>query len=148
MPKPLEGIRVLDFTWDDLGVAPRYYGNGYSGISGSAPNRIFVMEWRGVAGAGGPITFEVQLEETTNRITFLYQNVGAPYGFGYSATEGIENATGTDGIQFGFNQTGSVGNNQAYRFTPAAPPTVNPCPVGPTPTVTPCSMFGKLRSST
>ena len=32
---------------DDLTVAPRAYGTAYTGVSGSAPNRIFVIEWRG-----------------------------------------------------------------------------------------------------
>lgn len=125
--------------WDDLSVAPRSYGNGYYGVSGTAPNRVFVLEWRGVGGTGAPVTFEVQLEESTNRISFMYQNIGGPYGYGYSATEGIENATGTDGIEFGENWMGIVGDGQAYRFTPGQAPAVTPCApatstVTPTPT--------------
>jgi hypothetical protein len=135
-PGPAYPNNALYPYWDDLGVAPRYYGAGYSGVSGTAPNRIFVMEWRGVAGTGAPITFEVQLEETTNRISFLYQNLDSPYGYGYSATEGIENAAGTDGIMLGFNQSGSVGNNRAYRFTPGTPPIITPCLPAPTATST------------
>ena len=122
--------------WDDLAIAPRF-GTGviYTATTGTAPNRIYVVEWRNVAGAGAPITFEIQLEESTNRITFAYQNVAAPYGYGYSATEGIENATGTDGIMFGFNETGIIGNNRAYRFTPGQAPVITPCGA-PTATVT------------
>ncbi len=80
--------------WDDLSVAPRSYGNVYSEVTGSAPNRIMTIEWRGIAGTDSPITFEVQLEESTNQITVLYASIGGPYGYGYSATEGIENADG------------------------------------------------------
>ena len=123
--------------WDDLAVEPRAYayGDAYTGVSGTAPNRIFVIEWRGVAGTGAPVTFEIQLEETTNKITFEYQDIGGPYGFGYSATEGIEDANGASAIQFGFNEPGIVGNNTAFSFTAGTPPTITPC-VAPTPTVT------------
>ncbi len=130
--------------WDDLAIAPRF-GSGaiYTGVTGSAPNRTFVVEWRDADGAGAPITFEIQLDETTNQITFAYQSVAAPYGYGYSATEGIENATGTDGIEFGLNWRGIVGNQQAYRFTPGTAPVITPCvlptetPVPPTATPVP-----------
>jgi subtilisin family serine protease len=126
--------------WDDLAVAPRAYGNIYSATTGSAPNRIFTVEWRGVAGAGAPITFELQLAETTNTITFEYASLDAPYGYGYSSTEGIENNAGTVGIQLSFNQMGEVGNNMAIRFSPGTPPVINPCPVAsPTPTTPPAS---------
>ncbi|HST03943.1 MAG TPA: S8 family serine peptidase, partial [Chloroflexia bacterium] len=124
--------------WDDLAVEPRAYAYGdvYSGVTGTAPNRVFVIEWRGVAGTGAPATFEIQLEETTNKVTFEYQDVGGPYGFGYGATEGIEDANGVDAIQFGFNEPGIVGNNTAFSFTMGTPPTITPC-VTPTPTSTP-----------
>ena len=87
-------------------------------MSGTAPNRIFVIEWRGVAGTDSPITFEIQLEESTNAFTFAYQTIGGPYGYGYSATEGIENATGTDGIEIGFNQPGIVGRRRHVSLRP------------------------------
>ena len=125
--------------WDDLAVAPRF-GTGvvYSGVTGSAPNRTYVVEWRGVAGAGAPITFELQLQETTNAVSLVYQSVDAPYGYGYSSTEGIENSTGTSGIQLSFNQPGEIGNNMAIRFTPGTPPVITPCPPATeTPTSTP-----------
>ncbi len=127
--------------WDDLSIAPRSYGAVYTAVSGSAPNRVFVVEWRDVAGAGDGrlregITFSVQLEETTNNITVIYHDVDAAYGYGYSATEGIENQAGTDGIQLGFNERGIIGNMQAYRFIPQPAPNITPCG-GPTPTGTP-----------
>jgi subtilisin family serine protease len=121
--------------WDDLTVAPRAYGAAYTGVSGTAPNRTFVIEWRGVAGAGAPMTFAIQLEETTNRITFAYQDVDAPYGNGYSATIGVEDHNGTQGIELGFNHPGIVQSGTAVRFTPDTPPVIQPCGE-PTPTAT------------
>ena len=144
--------------WDDLSIAPRAYGGVYTAVSGSAPNRVFVVEWRDVAGAGDGrlregITFSVQLEESTNNITFIYHDVDAAYGYGYSATEGIENQPGTDGIQLGFNERGIIGNMEAYRFVPQPAPNITPCVVStptpiptntpvttPTPTPTACVM--------
>jgi hypothetical protein len=128
--------------WDDLSISPRSYGAVYTDVVGSAPNRMFVVEWRGVAGTGAPITFEVMLHETTNQITVLYSNIGGPYGFGYSSTQGIENAAGTDGIEVGFNHTGMVGNGMAIRYMPGPAPSVTPCvpvqsPTVPVPTSTP-----------
>jgi hypothetical protein len=122
--------------WDDLAVAPRFYGAVYTAVTGSAPNRVYTVEWRGVAGAGAPITFEIQLAETTNTVTFEYSSLAAPYGYGYSSTEGIENSTGTSGIQLSFNQKGAIGDNMAIRFTAGTPPVITPCPPS-TPTPTP-----------
>jgi subtilisin family serine protease len=113
--------------WDDLSSAPRTYGTMYWDVIGDKPNRVFVMEWRGVAGGGAPMTFELLLEETTNNITFQYQDVDSPYGYGYSSTHGIENASGNDGIQLGFNWKGIVGNNMALRFRPQAAPAIVAC---------------------
>jgi hypothetical protein len=121
--------------WDDLSIAPRSYGSVHTAVIGTAPNRTFVVEWRGVAGAGDPITFELMLEETSNNITVLYSDVAGPYGFGYSSTQGIENATGNDGIQVGFNHMGMIGNGMALRYVPAAAPSVTPCVPAVTPTV-------------
>jgi subtilisin family serine protease len=121
--------------WDDMSVEPRTYGDVYTGVSGSAPNRIFVVEWRGVGGADDPVTFEVQMEETTNRITFVYQDLAAPFGFGYSSTAGIEDDNGTSAIQLSFNQPGRLGSNTAFRFTMGTPPAITPC-TGPTATPT------------
>jgi subtilisin family serine protease len=113
--------------WDDLAVAPRAYGEVYSGVTGTAGNRIFVLEWRGVAGTDAPITFEIQFEEATNNFSFAYQSIGGPYGYGYSATIGIENAAGTDAIQLGLNQTGIVGDGDMYRFVLGSQPPPAPC---------------------
>jgi hypothetical protein len=121
--------------WDDMSVEPRTYGNVYTTVTGTEPNRTFVIEWRDVGGADDPVTFEVQLEETTNRITFVYHDLDAPFGYGYSATAGIEDDNGTSAIQLGFNQPGRLGSNTAFRFTMGTPPVITPC-AGPTATPT------------
>ncbi|HET9495368.1 MAG TPA: S8 family serine peptidase [Chloroflexia bacterium] len=120
--------------WDDLSAEPRTYGMAYYGVTGSAPNRTFVIEWRGIGGGGAPMSFAIQLEETTNRITFAYQDVDAPYGNGYSATVGIEDHNGTQGIELAFNNPGILQSGTSVRFTPGTPPAIVPCGE-PTPTV-------------
>lgn len=92
---------------------------------GTAPNRMFVVEWENnqhFTGSEKGVTFEVILYEGTNNIKFQYKNVnfgrvfGAtgndlpPYDNGGSATVGIEgpgipgdNLSGK-GLQYSFNE--------------------------------------------
>jgi subtilisin family serine protease len=92
--------------WDDLfvdsGVA-----SVRSELLGSAPNRMFVIEWRNVRFFGDTtrrVDFEVILHEN-GRIQTEYRNI-ADDGReqGNSATIGIENETGTVAFQYSFNE--------------------------------------------
>ncbi len=108
--------------WDDL--APNLGGAVYTGVSGTSPNRTFVIEWRnvnhyGVSGTNGA-TFEIQLDEGTNHIWLVYQDTAfgnASYDNGASATSGVENATGTAGNQFSYN-TAALINGLVLHFWP------------------------------
>jgi hypothetical protein len=107
--------------WDDL--APNNGGAIYTGVSGSAPNRTFVIEWRNVprygAGTNGA-TFEIQLDETTNNIWIVYQDTdfgNTSYNGGLSATSGVENAAGNAGNQYSFNQA-VLTANKVLHFWP------------------------------
>lgn len=85
------GFRQIDSVFiaplgDDLGGAG---GTASYKIEGTAPNRVFTMEWlnfkwRYIAAQAG-ISFQVKLYETSNRIEFIYrQEAGAvegPYAF-------------------------------------------------------------------
>ena len=75
---------------------------------GSAPNRYCVVEWNSVGHFSDfdhPMTFEVILYEGSNNIKFQYQSVSAnSRGNGTSATIGLENANGSKGVQYGYNQ--------------------------------------------
>jgi hypothetical protein len=94
--------------WDDLD--PSAGGRIYTSVTGTAPNRIFTIEWRAVrhyrAGTKGA-TFEIQLTETTNQIWIIYQDPtfgSASVDYGLSATAGIENTNGSAGNAYSFNQ--------------------------------------------
>ena len=78
---------------------------------GTAPNRVFVVEWRDVnplmPGSTSGVTFEALLEESTGAITFAYRDVTAGLvGFdgGAGATVGIEEPYGSTATQISFNQ--------------------------------------------
>ena len=109
IPNTANPNALLAVFWDDL--APNLGGAIYTGTSGTSPNRTFVIEWRnvdhyGVSGTNGA-TFEIQLDESTNHIWLVYQDTdfgNASYNTGVSATSGVENAAGTVGNQYGYNQ--------------------------------------------
>jgi M6 family metalloprotease-like protein len=108
--------------WDDLDLPPG--GDVYWGITGSAPNRRLVIEWRNVPSWyywTETYSFEVILYESSNKIMFQYLDVdsGTDHDFGASATVGIENFTGTSGVQFSSN-TASLSNGKAIMFIPAS----------------------------
>ena len=56
-------------------------GNVYYETIGTAPNRVFVVEWSerqnfpGTIGSTIVVSFEVQIEEATNEIYFVYDDV-------------------------------------------------------------------------
>ncbi len=92
---------------------------------GTAPNRVFVIEWRtSYFGSSDEAFFEVQLEETTDDIYVVY---GPTRDNGASATAGIQQAYGaTNFLQYSYNQA-VLTNEKAVRYgvLDTVPPTVN-----------------------
>jgi subtilisin family serine protease len=84
---------------------------------GTAPNRAFVIEYSSMQIFGSPthVSFEIKLWED-GRIDMLYGPNPASPGDGRSATIGIENADGTDALQFGFLDRGVIDPNSAFRY--------------------------------
>jgi subtilisin family serine protease len=91
--------------WDDLFVDAS--ASVRTQTVGSAPNRKFAIEWRNprfVGTTNDRVTFEIVLWEN-GRVQFQYANlVNTARGRGNSATIGIENHTGTDALQYSFNE--------------------------------------------
>lgn len=92
--------------WDDLFITGP--AGVYFLLEGTAPNRRLTIEWHSVPHIGqtGVVTFEVTLFEGSNFILFQYQDVvfgNAGIDNGASATVGIEDANGSMGRQFSFN---------------------------------------------
>jgi hypothetical protein len=111
--------------WDDLEI-----GNvGASGAStgwcryltvGTAPNRRFVVHWNDAQRFNSNVNFSFQciLDETTNDITFTQISTGTGTTGG-SATRGVEDPTGTTGIQLSYNTSGSAVAGTSVRVSQA-----------------------------
>ena len=100
--------------WDDL-----YSTNNAQGVwwktTGTSPHRTVIVQWitrrSGTTGTNNPIIFQVQIEEGTNNIHFVYSDVsfGYPaYDFGYSATVGIQNTDFSSTHYNKFSYNGAV----------------------------------------
>ncbi|TPG36268.1 T9SS sorting signal type C domain-containing protein [Flavobacterium pectinovorum] len=124
---------ILFPLWDDLQnrTIPRYV------VSGSAPNRVFKLEWSqqkwDFNANNDVISFQVWLYETTNVIEYYYNRGGTAVNNG-SASIGIydsndtyltlNNSSATPTAQpstFTTNISTKPVNGQIYSFTPSVP---------------------------
>ncbi|MGQ4485934.1 peptidase S8, partial [Streptomyces sp. SAS_281] len=72
--------------------------------TGSTGKRSFAIVWNNAAyadGTAGRATFEAVFDEATGSVTVQYNTVPDR---GTGATVGIENQTGTDALQYAFDQ--------------------------------------------
>jgi hypothetical protein len=96
--------------WDDLNLTTAGSGDiFYQNVGGN-----LVIQWDGVYTYTGsiPLTFQVILTPS-GTITYQYLTLG---GAGNSATVGMQNATGTVGLQVAYNAT-YLHNNLAIKFS-------------------------------
>lgn len=102
--------------WDDLRLDAT--SSVKTKVSGAAPNREFVIEYRNAGFFTGTerIDFETVLAES-GEISFRYRNLSPAAGreTGNSATVGIENANGTVAFQYSLN-TSVLSDAQSIRF--------------------------------
>ncbi|HUS15168.1 MAG TPA: SBBP repeat-containing protein, partial [Chloroflexia bacterium] len=126
---------VIYGYWDDLFLDCSGFGCGiYTSISGSAPNRIFNIEWR--AHRNEPpvvnVRFEIRLYENANgRFDIVYGQLDNP---GDTATVGVQRDTGSHATQYACN-TGVLSQGLQLSFT-LPPCNATPTPGGNTPTAT------------
>ena len=112
--------------WDDLVVDS--YGKILYTTIGAAPNRKLIVQFTNMGFYPFPVTlgtFSVILYETSNVIQTQYRLIVLTYSdkaHGGTATIGLENATGTAGVQYAFRNPGAVNSDQAISFTPIAGP--------------------------
>ncbi|MGH2657205.1 MAG: carboxypeptidase regulatory-like domain-containing protein [Actinomycetota bacterium] len=92
--------------WDDLNVDSA--ASTWKATLGEAPNRRFVIEWRNVSFFGDSsrrVDVEIILHEGSGRILTQYRNIAEDgREQGNSATIGVENADGSDALQYSFNE--------------------------------------------
>lgn len=122
IPNPVVPNGIIAGYWDDLDIG----NSGAQGAAtgwcryttvGTAPNRRFVVQWNDAQRflSNNSFSFEIILDETTNHVT-LTQISTAAGATGGTATRGIENASGTQGLQIGFNQANVVAMSSVRIF--------------------------------
>jgi hypothetical protein len=105
--------------WDEFDVDAS--AGVYTAVTGTAPNRQFVIEWRNARfrldGGNNRVRAEAILHEN-GQITLQYADIGtSSRDRGDQATVGIENADGTMGFEYSYNQP-VLNNTTAIRFVP------------------------------
>lgn len=125
IPNAANPNSIIAPFWDDL-----YPPDGwaiYYLLQGVAPNRQLTIEWHQIPHYGyrsDTVTFEATLYESTNEIVYRYKDVSfgkATFDYGGSATVGIENALGSEGLEYSFNSA-SLFDSLAVRFYPSCSP--------------------------
>ncbi len=110
--------------FDDLLVDGQ--ASTWTAVTGTAPNRKYVIEWRNARfyNDGGRFTAEVIFSEANGDITLAYNNLaaGSPRAAGSQAVVGIENANGTDGFEYSFQQADLSASTSVTFHPPNAPP--------------------------
>jgi hypothetical protein len=124
LPSANVGSAILAH-WDDL--LTYNPGEGiFTSVSGSAPNRIFNIEWRAeYFTSNSPVNFEVRLYEGQSRFELIYGQ-GDQLGFG--ATIGVQRSGGTLYSQFECDTPNSVQQGMRLVFVQAqcSTPTLTP----------------------
>lgn len=121
--------------WDDLRVGTD--GGVYYKLTGTAPNRVLVIEWRNVCipkpatSSPGNATFQCWLSESSGKIDFVYgagivAATGYSYsiGFSTSATQFASVTSITPSCAYGTAndaQTDTIATGTQYTFTPLTP---------------------------
>jgi hypothetical protein len=118
IPSPGPPNGMVAAYWDALApVDP----NAHVSIltPGQTPDRHFTVEWKNfmkLMDQTSRLTFQVKLFETTGVIEIHYCSL--TNASGDTASIGIENMTGTLGVQAGYLKAGTATTANAYRFTP------------------------------
>src|SRR5262249_43672029 len=131
--------------WDDLNTTQQtgcaVYPGGtcgiYTSVSGTAPNRIFNIEWRALYPQGnGTLNFELRLYENQQHFDVIYCTLTNGNLF---ATAGVQKDNGNSTQYFCNGVGGAALGGQSYVVQPCTSPTPSPTPTAtftPTPTAT------------
>jgi len=108
IPTGAEPFNLIAPFWDDLNFSTSgsayYYSNNTDSL---------IISWVNVPhySSGGPYTFQI-IVQSNGKITYQYQTINSPDN---SATIGIQNSDGSDGLQVVYNAA-YVHNNLAINF--------------------------------
>jgi hypothetical protein len=109
--------------WDDLVIHST--GDIMYQTVGTAPNRKLIIQFTNMSFWNSPVllgTFQVILYEGSNNIQVQYRSIvdlKSERASGNSATIGLENSNGTDGVVCSYNTAGYVESEKAILFTPS-----------------------------
>lgn len=137
--------------WDDLYVENSPTDGVYYQTLGTAPNQQFIVQWNKphISGNGLPYIFQTIIDEATNEIYFIYDDVevGDFNDFASSATIGV--AGPNQDIELSFNNTQYLTNNSCAHFFYTDCPNPTAFTVGSvTPTTAGISWTAGLASET
>ncbi len=120
IPDALNPNNLVAPLFDDLNIGPA--GQVYYRVTGTAPNRVLTVEWKGVVDnvtLAEQFDFQVNFYESSGDIKFQYLNPTfmGPSSTGQSATIGIQKDAG-NGIEASFNNfvTGLSPGGRVYLF--------------------------------
>ncbi|WP_406365392.1 S8 family serine peptidase [Streptomyces sp. NBC_00645] len=108
---------VIAPLWDDLTLDKK--SSVQTATTGTTGSRRFAVVWNNAAyanGTSGRSSFEVVFDEATGAVTVQYQSVADK---GAGATVGIANQSGTDALQYSYNQS-VIADGTAVRFAQGA----------------------------
>ncbi|HUW14830.1 MAG TPA: vWA domain-containing protein, partial [Anaerolineae bacterium] len=131
LPNPAAPNNAIYPFWDDLtDLVPCLSGAAPDAPQCQIPTTIYSKqagEWFAIEyfrfpadGGKDTVTFEVLLNRDTGEIRFQYLDVPSPSGTS-SATIGIENSTGSSGIEVGYNTAAKAASGMGYKFLPMPP---------------------------
>jgi subtilisin family serine protease len=138
-PSDLPVVTLIAPLWQDLVPIKGSNENVFWGVSGTAPNRQLVVEWRNVRtylcrdDPNANVTFEAVFSESSSEVQFNYSNVlfgdaCADQDFGNAATVGLQISQNV-GALWSSDQTALAGGTSlVWTIAPANPP-ANPVPV-------------------
>ncbi|MFD3561719.1 S8 family serine peptidase [Streptomyces sp. NPDC058686] len=114
----VNGVKgIVAPLWDDLTLDKK--SSVQTATTGTKGSRKFAIEWNNAAyanGTSGRATFEAVFDEATGAVTLQYRSVADK---GAGATVGIANQSGTDALQYAYNQS-VLADGTAVRFTQGA----------------------------
>lgn len=109
--------------WDDL--RPNAGANAVLLVEGSAGSRRMIVQWTNWRAENTAdaqqLTFQAHLVEGSDVIEYHYCSMTGAAGqlhTGSSATIGVENLTGSEGISISFNTAAAVSTGSGFRLTP------------------------------
>src|SRR5438093_5646584 len=121
--------RTDNLGWAGCAAYPNGLCGVFTSITGSTPNRIFNIEWRGVYFADTTLqaNHELRLYEGQTRFDVIYGTVA---NGNTSATAGVQKDS-PNFTQYFCNGSGDpASGGQSYTLTPCATPTPTPTPTG------------------